>query len=395
MAITEATLKAAVTGSGITPEQPLPQAPKEIQEMNFSFDPALMSGGDNSTIKTDEGVTLKETPAEIKTEPKVEDKLVVEETTTAPEPKVQDKTQPKVEDRKPVTTDTKPVKKQFTPVKDKTEVPDQFDYTKFAPHEVEAMKNMSRSARAAHVKLIEENKQLASLKDASYLQHDKGYTLSPEYSELVAQDRNARLEGQAWENAMISIMAGKPYQQPVGFDENGRIVLSPEQNPTDRDQIRVQNNIHICTNASNQCNQKLQTFPNQFKQRVTQDLQEIQNERAARFAWVSDPKLLDHPVEVEGGGQQKVSEIRNNFKSLLPVYHRNSPIAEVAADLMVALMISSAELREAKSGRVIAEVKQKEAARGEPTSDNVDTAPITKVNGKGIPRTFTMEGFPS
>lgn len=395
MAIELETLKAAVTGSGITPEHPLPEAPPEVKGMTFSFDPDLMTGGDNTTIKTDKVADIKTDPPKI--EETVKETPKVEDTPKVETPKPKEETVKSTEKTTPETTESKPTKKQFTPIKGaKTETADTFDYAKYAPHEVQNMKNMSRQSREAYAKLIDENKQLASLKDANYLQHERGYTLSPEYSDLVTKDRNARAEGQAWESALVNVMNGKPYREPVDIDANGNIVFGPERQATDRDQIRLQSNINICDNASRQHNAQLQQFPNQFKQRLTQDLSEIQNERSSRFAWVSDPKLLDHPVEIEGHGPQKVSEIRNNFKSLFPVYLRNTPGVEVAADLLVALQIQSAELREARSGKQVAEIKRAEAIRAEPSSDNVDNVkPNTKLNGRGIPTTFTLDGMPS
>ena len=86
---------------------------------------------------------------------------------------------------------------------------------------------------------------------------------------------------------------------------------------------------------------------------MAQDLQGINAERHNRFAWVQDPKLLDYSVEVEGQGAQKIGDVKQNFKSLFPPYLSNSIAVEVASDMMVAMVIQSAELREAKNNQQV------------------------------------------
>lgn len=62
----EITITPKVTGRGITPIMPS-EPPKEVKGMTFTIDPSLTSNdGGGSTITTDKGITLKETPAEIK-----------------------------------------------------------------------------------------------------------------------------------------------------------------------------------------------------------------------------------------------------------------------------------------------------------------------------------------
>jgi hypothetical protein len=396
-------LKPSPTGQGITPIMPT-EPPKEVKDMTFSTDELPSSSENGGTvITTDKGVELKEVKSEeVVAQPKEDTTKTKEVTPTKTVEEVKEKViQPKKETTTLKVKDTTPPAKEeikhgpkvFTPVKDKGANEDLTDYTKYSPQEVLNMKNMSRPAREAYARLIEENKQLATLKDASFLQHEDAYTLSPEYKEAVSNDRAARIEAQCWEQSLLAIKAGKPYREIIGWNKDGSPAFSFEKVATDRDEIRINSNLNLCAQAISQSAVKLQSIPTKFKERSLIDLQEINQERTNRFAWVQDPKLLDLPVDVEGQGPTKVLDIKNNFKSLFPSYLRSNPGVEVASDLMVALMIQSAELKEARNGRQIAEIKQDEIARGEPTSEEAEHAE-SKSKKKGVPSVFTLEGMP-
>ena len=59
------------------------------------------------------------------------------------------------------------------------------------------------------------------------------------------------------------------------------------------------------------------------------------------------------------------------------------------------MVIQGAELKEARNGQQIAEIKKQEAVRAEPSSDNVDSqVKKTEINGKPIPSMFSLEGAP-
>jgi len=399
-------IKPSVVGRGITPEMPS-APPKEALAMTFTADSSLTGKDDGTTITNDKGVELKTEPAEVKLEV-TKSEPVVTKTVEAAKEEVKPVTEVKVEEKKKsvltppegkkeekvvAKAEGKPVIKPITPVREKKE-DDTFDYSKFSQQDQINLKNMSRQSREAYVKLLDENKQLSSLKDSNYLQHEQGYTLSPQYQELQMKDYLVRTEGRAWEQALLDIKAGKEFRDIIGFDAQNQPVYSKPRVATDRDEIRISSNLNACIQASNQNQQTLQTFPNQFKQRIQQDLQEINTERHNRFAWVQDPKLLDYSVEVEGQGQQKISDVKANFKNLFPPYLKNSVGVEVASDMMVAMVIQGAELREARNGQQVATIKQQEMQRGEPTSDAAEVMTNSKLKGKGVPSVFSLEGLP-
>lgn len=376
------------------------EAPKEIKEMTFNVDTMPSLDGSGTTITTDKGVELKEEPPKekiVETPPpeKKEEVKQVEQSKKEEAKKEEPKTkveEPKKEEKNKI--------KQITPIKEKKEEgQDNFDYTKYTQQEQTNMKNMSRQSREAYAKLIDDNKQLSGLKDANYLQHELGYTLTPEYTGLRTRESAVFNEGKAWENALLAIKAGKDFKEPIGIDEKtGRLIMSEVKKANDSDEIRITQNLNLCVGELNKVRGEIGSYGTQFQNRIKTDIQEIQNERANRFAWVSDPKLLDANVEIDGK-DIPVKTIIEHFKALLPPYHRNSIIADVAADLFVALQIQNNQLREAQKGTASAEIKAKEAARAEPTSDdnnrNGNGETIKTKNGNVIPRTFTLEGMPS
>jgi hypothetical protein len=393
------TIKPSVVGKGITPTMPTEPTP-EAKAMVFTNDPMLTSSGDSTTITTDKGLEIKTEAAPIYEEVKTveavkEEAKPKQEVTTEKKsvltPPVEAKTEVKAKsDTKAV--ETKSTIKPISPVRDKKEE-DTFDYAKYTTDQQQVLKQMSNTAKREYAKVVDENKQLSSLKDSNYLQHEQGYTLSPQYQELQTKDYLARTEGRAWEQALLDIKQGAKFKDIVGFDNQNNPIYSEPRVATDRDEIRVTSNLNACISAVRNNEQTLQSFPNQFRQRMTQDLQNINAERHNRFAWVQDPKLLDYSVEVEGQGAQKIGDVKQNFKSLFPPYLSNSIAVEVASDMMVAMVIQSAELREAKNNQQVATIKQKELQRGEPTSYAAETSP-SKLREKGVPSVFSLDGLP-
>ncbi len=402
-------ITSAPVGRGITPEMPI-EVPANIKEMTFSPDPDLIGRGGNTIITDGKGHDIKEVSTEIKegskvveaakeevVKPKVEDKTVPEKSKsvlTPPKEEVIPKAKdiPAVPEKKvePLSL-SKPIAPPLP--KDHKDKPDEFDYTPYAPQEVTNMKNMSRQSREAYSKLITENKELSKLKDASYLQHEQGYILHPEFQQVRQKDRFVRLEGRAWEQALLDIKAGKPFREINGFDANGNPTFANERVGTDSDEIRIGNNLNLCIQAAQKTGQELQQFPERFKGQISQDLQNLQQERANRFAWVNNPEILKHTIDLEGRGQTSVETIRNEVKSLMPPYLRSNPLAEWVSDLVVALQIRNAELKEATNGKVVAEIKNDEARRGEPSSD-IKPSKSTDGERKGIPSVFNLEGMP-
>lgn len=397
--------KAAVVGSGITPQMPQEPTP-EAKAMVFEMPSADLIGKEASTVIKIDGQQIKEEKGNA-------DERVVQPTVEAVKKtdEVKKEEVPKKEEvksvLKPPTTDTKKDEKAtevklkdklpiapITPVKEKAT--DTFDYSKYSSQEQGMLRKMANEAKVEYARLIDENKQLSSLKDATYLQHEQGYTLSPDYQALNQKAVLANVEGQAWRDALLAIKAGKPFKPIIGFNKDGSAKLGAEIQPTDEHELQVSQNLQACSQEVNRLSGELNVYPQRFKNQVQNDLAVMQQVQREKFSWEADPKLLDYSVEVEGQGEQKIRDIQAGFKSMFPPYLANTPGVHVAANLMVAMIIQGAELRQLRNQSQVATIKLDEAARGEPTSDNSPTAVAAKKdkNGNVIPSSFSLEGIP-
>lgn len=393
---------------GITPVQPT-EPPKEVLERTFSMDDSLTGSGENSVVKTEDkygtvvkeqtvkptildaqGQVVKEEPKE---EPKVEDNILQLE--QPKEQKKEDKKEEKksvlkapVTDRKDETVKAAVGTKLITPPsKDKIVR----NYEGYNADEVAMFKQMSDSAYAYTSNLIKEKKEATKLKDGQYLQHPEAYTLSPEYKETQNNIYYATTEAREWAKALALCKEGKKFRDITGFTKEGKVVFGAEIEPTAETEEAVRTAMNTATQAAQSFTSKLQSHSDNFKQRVQTDLQMIENERKARFAWVADPKMMDYTLSIGDLGDVPIRKLKSDFVSLFPVYMHNTPGVEVASDLFVALQIQEAELREANAGKEIAVTKKDEAIRAEPSSDS-RRLPEPEIGGV---REFSMAGMPT
>lgn len=401
------------------PVSPLaPQMPttptKEALAMNFQLDPeAFDNSGSGTKITTDEGIQLKEnnnnaTKETIveKKEDKVNEKVAeTKETNETVVPVKEDKkTEPatiksvlkapkKDGEKKEEVVDTGE-KPKIEPVTLPAKKEDSFDYSKYAPHEVVNLKNMSRQSREFAVKLMEENKKLSSQKDSLYLQHEQGYLLSPEYKELSNKRNMLAIEGNAWKDALIKIKKGEPFKEPIGYNPDGTLSFSAERPPSDEDELKISQIFNNTSNQYNNVSSQLQVLPKQYGDRVNADLIIIKDLQKQLFSWHQDPELMNHSVEVSGQGDRTLNQIKQEFVSQWPSYMVSHPAVQIAADLMISLRIRDAELREARATANVATIKQKEVSRGEPSSNNLPAA-TTSTARRGVPSVFSIEEMPS
>lgn len=340
--------------------------------------------------KSDEVKVETVKPDKKKEEKKVEDKKPDEKKVSPilKAPVEEKKEEVKLDDKKEEVKTT-PLIKPITPVKEEKGQEDKFDYNGYAAQEVTNMKNMSRQSREAYAELIKQNRELSKLKDGIYLQHEGAYTLSPEYGELQKKGFLATNESSAWERALLDIKAGKAFRPPVGIDKNGQIVLGEEMQPTDALEIQVSGNLQRCQQVLGQVDSDLRMFPNRYKQQVGTDLQAVKETQRSMFAWHQDPKLLDYKIDIEGRGELTLAQIKQDMKSMWPVYMQNHPAVDVLGDMMISLRIRDGELREARKGQKVAEIEREDVKRGEPSSSSLPDVATNKKQAKnGMPQTF-------
>jgi hypothetical protein len=320
---------------------------------------------DDSTNKDDKGGEKNKEQEEVVVEQGKEDASVVED---------ESKTKGLPKGLKPPVTalkeevveggEKKEVIKKITPVQGKV----QRDYTGHTDEEVTAFKKMSDEGYTFTKKLITENKELAKLKGSTYLQHEQAYVLDPDFQKMQTDQYFANKEASYWKDQLILMDLGKPWKPIERWDQQGNPVLGAERQPTKADEEQVRMYMNNSFNVANQLSSAIQQYPSRYKDRVKNDMSLINQERANRFAWVSDPKLLDHTVNIEGLGDRSIKQVREDFAKLFPEYLRPHPAVEIAADLMVSLRLAQGELAELQNGKTVESIKEKEQEKVEPSS---------------------------
>lgn len=379
-----------VNTTNITPQ--MPSKPSEaLLKTEFKMDPGLFKD-DNSNITAENnrgevtpvkvdavaGNTNVEAPVQLpKQEGEVEEKPKIKSILTPPKGKVE---APKGEER---------VKTIAPPSKDKVVR----DYNGLEPAVVSHLKQMSDQAYKYVRGLLDEKKQLESLKDSTFLQHPDAYTLSPEYKQTLTEVNLANQEASLWKSALLSCRSSKPFSVPTGFDKNGNFVMSQEIQPTDELELQLQQAFTNCNSVSQQTSQELETLKGQFGSRAQNDMKMIEAENTKRFAWVSDPSLLEYTVNIEGVGEKSLKQVKDDFCNLFPPYLRNNPATTTAANLFIALRIQDAQLKEALANQRTTETKNEEMRRAEPNSIVKPAEPPGEAIG-GI-KAFSLAGMPS
>lgn len=331
-----------------------------------------------------------------------EDVKKVEPTTTPVKPAATPETdegkpvKPKAPDFKPVTETpaAAPVvqKHEHEPIVPKTTEKKEYDYTGFNDQEVTVLKNMSVQSRDYVTKMLKEKKELEKHKDGQFLQHPDAYTLDPQYSKLQEDVYYYNKETEYWQEQLAKVKSGDKWQPIKGWTKDGKPVAGEDSEPSAIAEEQIRLMMNRCYNATEAKQGELKQFTTNFKTRINTDAKAIQDERARRFGWVSNPKILESPVEIEPGMVKSVKEIREDLVSLFPPYMRNTQGVEVAADLFAALQIYGQEIRELKAGKQVAEVRAEEVTRAEPTSRNT---PVNDNKGRinGV-KEFSLSGLP-
>lgn len=371
-----------------------PQVPGKLTEKELSV---KFSSDDMPDLEVDHTkVTVDDKKVTPTSQPKADDTTKKEEADTT---KVDDKKEEKKEDDtsgiskhlkapKDEKTEAKGSKEKVTQVK----VPEksEFDYTQYNAEEQHLLKNMSKESRAFTHNLVQQNKELSKLKDSSYLQHPQSYVLNPEFQKMQEDVSYAIKEGQHWQAQVEACKKGQKVKDITGWTDKGAPIYGAEVEPTDAVEEQCRMAMQNAFNQGQQLKGQLQQYPKQYQQRMQQDLQNINTERANRFQWVANPKLLDYSISVEGGGEKTIKSIKSDFINIFPPYLRSNPGVEVASDLMVAMMLQRAELLEAQANSKVANTKVDEVKRAEPSSQAKGSKPKEGVNGS--PAVFTMDG---
>lgn len=267
-----------------------------------------------------------------------------------------------------------------------------FDYSGYTEMQQQHLKKMSNEAREYAASIIKENRELAKLKGGEFMQHPEAYTLSPEFRQLREQSMYAEQEAMHWEEQLMRVEAGQEWQN-ISYDENGKMVLGAPQKPDSRIKIRMQEALMKCRNVAERAGAQAQQLQATYSERVKQDAATINNLRAQSFGWVADPKGLDQVVDIGGGKEKSVKQIREDFLSMWPPYLRDTLGVQVAADCFAGIQIYGQSIRALESEKKIAEIKTQEVRRAEPSATERPQTAGAGAAVKGVTE-FSLAGMP-
>lgn len=266
---------------------------------------------------------------------------------------------------------------------------DTFDYSGYSEDETSILKNMPAGNREKVGKLFKESKDYAKSKENQFYQHEEGYLLHPGYRQEVNAIGMAEREARIWAKQLKDVKEGIAIKPLTGFDpKTGEPVYGNEVKASSELEEAVRENMNQCMLVANNKRTAVSNFVKNFSSLAGKDMEALRAERAKRFVWVADPKLLDHVIEVEGVGEKSIRQVRSDIASLFPAYMRNNEAVEACGDLMVALMIAKAELNQSKKGKRIEKVKKEEENLLEPSGDIKPKRTSEPVHGV---KTFSTE----
>lgn len=258
----------------------------------------------------------------------------------------------------------------------------QFDYSGYSPSEVIALKNMSVQSRKFVSDMIKQNRELKKTSEAVYYQHPQGYILSPEFGQLQVDSQHTQYESRHWEAQLKNLKEGKKVKDFAGWDpKTGQPVFGQEMEPSDQLEEAVRHALQQTYNLRKDLDTKVKEFPKKYKDFVTNGDQAVAAESAKRFAWVSDPKMMDCMVTVKGFGDKSLSTIKKDLISILPGHLRSHPMTELASNFFITMAIQGAELQELRDELANSKLTQQETRRAEPSSSDKPSKPKIEVHG--------------
>lgn len=249
--------------------------------------------------------------------------------------------------------ETKSAKVEQQETKREKSTSDERDYADLPENVIPIFKKMSNESfnalkpvYLAHGKLQEEVKkketEIAELKKGkvslpeSYFEHPQGYLLDPEYTQAEVNTNLSQQILNHWNQQLILIRQGKPWQD-LGEDQKGNIIaLSPKQ-PTENDEIAVMNYINFAHQQLVKNQSKMETAAERFKSRHTEDIKLLKEAETTYFPDFDKP---EHPTS---GIQKQVIEA-------LPASMRKHPLASVLAKTAAANALLRAEILNLKGG---------------------------------------------
>lgn len=175
----------------------------------------------------------------------------------------------------------------------------------------------------------------------SLFNHPKGYMLSQKYESLNNDASVAQYIKQHWETQLAKHRKGEKW---TNLDiENGKIKLTPDQEPTTESEIAVLQNTQFALQQLTGIQHQLETHVTEFSSSFKRDADFIREAEAKFFPGFEKP---DHPT----------ARIQKEILTSLPLSYQEHPLASMLAKTTAHLVLVQQEREAAK--------KEAEAARG-------------------------------
>jgi hypothetical protein len=272
---------------------------------------------------------------------------------------------------------------------------DTFDYAPYSTEETDILKNMPAANRPKVSELFKLAKETANSKTNQFFSHPEGYLLHPGYKTEVATIQRAEAEARIWSQQLRDVKEGVAIKPLINWGQDGKPIYGNEIKVTAENSVEleeaIRNNMNQCMSVASEKRRNVDQFVKNFPQLAQKDFEAIRAERAKRFVWVADPKLLDHTIAMEDGVERSIRQIRNDIAGVFPAYMRNTESVEACGDLMVALILAKSELAEYKKNVKVTSIKKEEESHIEPNSGNPKPKKFREAGPNGV-KTFTTDG---
>lgn len=283
------------------------------------------------------------------------------------------------------------------------------DYTAFDAEEVKILKNMKNEhfaimskklseykaaqTRAAEMekKVAEQSKMLADRgTPESWLDHPEAFILSPEYKNLSSRYDALAQERAHYEDQLVAIKSGKPFQMIKGYDKAGNLVLSEPMEAGNAAEVHVMQLLQKYGAAETQLQSQVAVLQNTFKTSHTNAATAVMGE-------------LDKAINNLIPELRPVKESVDSYTGVIPPAFRSHPMTAVAAKqygiiIQQAKMLAKYKEAETTQRRIKADVaaaspdtRALPRSNGSPVGQRGKTVKLP--NGKVVPAEFDMADF--
>ncbi len=355
--------------------------PESIKGTNFDIDSDEKLGNfdDHKEVSPRTDFSITKTDGKIKTEEKKE------ETPKQEEKKVEDPKKPtlKIKD----ATENKQTDKQVEPNKEQQPPKEKIarDYSQFPTEVQEHLKNTSNDAfkfiteTFAQKKKLEQEAevtkaQVKKIEDGglpfNYYENPDAWRLHPQAKGMLSQASRMENEESFYREQIERITAGEKFQTITAYDQQGRLILSPEMEPSDGAKTELLLLLGRYAAGKTQMYSRLNSFAQSYSGQMKQLNSGIENILAEQFPWAKDEK-------------HEKQKHAKELMELIPQERQGDYLAKLSAYLYAEYQ-KALELLETKSG---IEAQQREEIKTETKraiEPAVKSASVTGAQKSGV-----------